>query len=191
MGASTGSTAGPDGELLWRARRRRDRAAYQELVHRHEQALGAYLAARTRDPTETADLLQEVYLRVLTARSRLPRDQASLRPYLLRVAAAALIDRHRRERVRRALPGAALAAVAAPEPDPLETVTHRETVASLRAALAQLPEAEAEVVRLHVYGELPLRQVARVMETPEGTAMSRMRRALARLRQVLMPVGGV
>ena len=55
----------------------------------------------------------------------------------------------------------------------------------MRAALAQLPQRDREVLVLRYLEQLSTREMAEVLGTPEGTVKSRHLRALERLRGLL------
>ena len=60
-----------------------------------------------------------------------------------------------------------------------------EALDAAQGAIRDLPEAQKEVFLLRVSGGLPFHQVATALGIPEGTAKTRMRAALAELRQRL------
>jgi RNA polymerase sigma-70 factor (ECF subfamily) len=51
--------------------------------------------------------------------------------------------------------------------------------------LDQLPSAQAEVIRLRLYGELPLQEVAATVGCPLPTVKSRLRLGLQKLRSAI------
>ena len=67
-----------------------------------------------------------------------------------------------------------------------DTVGQREAVDAVRAALAQLPEEQREIVELKAYAGLTLREIAAATSLPPGTVATRYRAALARLREWLV-----
>lgn len=71
------------------------------------------------------------------------------------------------------------------------TVERAEEIARVRAALHVLPEREREVFLLRQNGELSYAAIAEVIGAPIGTAKTRMRSALLRLRGVLERSGGI
>ena len=58
-----------------------------------------------------------------------------------------------------------------------------ETVEAVRAALAELPDAQRQVVRMRIYEEKTFAAIAEELEIPLGTALARMRAALRKLRE--------
>ena len=75
----------------------------------------------------------------------------------------------------------------APEDDPsaiqsFSAVAHRD---QLERGFRRLPMNQREVVVLHHYACMPLREVAEVLGIPSGTAHSRLNRAMRALRAAL------
>jgi RNA polymerase sigma-70 factor (ECF subfamily) len=64
-------------------------------------------------------------------------------------------------------------------------VEHDERLTRLRDALKELRPEEQEVFLLRQNGELTYEQIADMLDVPTGTVKTRMRLALARLREVL------
>jgi RNA polymerase sigma-70 factor (ECF subfamily) len=57
----------------------------------------------------------------------------------------------------------------------------------VRAAIQELPVDSREIILLREYEGLSYREIARVLDCPVGTVMSRLGRARARLRELLSP----
>ena len=70
-------------------------------------------------------------------------------------------------------------------PDVAEAVERSDTSDKVRAALEVLPEAQRQALELAYLHGYTYRQVADVLDIPEGTAKSRLRLALARLAEAL------
>jgi RNA polymerase sigma-70 factor (ECF subfamily) len=73
-----------------------------------------------------------------------------------------------------------------PSPGPEATLTQRQDLAALGDALNSLPVAWRECLILREVESLSYKEMARIMDTPIGTVMSR----LARARQALQRGGG-
>src|SRR5947208_9255125 len=74
--------------------------AAEQLLAEHTPALRNFLGARCRDADLTAEMLQEVAARLVTATPRLSLN-GNARGYLFRIAANVWRDHLRRELVRR------------------------------------------------------------------------------------------
>jgi RNA polymerase sigma-70 factor (ECF subfamily) len=127
------------------------------------------LYAFTTDLTEAQDVVQEAFARAL-ARPRGLTDIDAPEAWLRTVAVNVVRRRWRRRQILDSIllrdrPVQQL--VAAP-PGP-----ERE---DLRAALATLPRAYREVIVLHYLADLPVDEVAQILDVPVGTVKSRLSR---------------
>jgi len=154
------------------------------LLAEHTPALRNFLGARCRDEDLTAEMLQEVAARLVTAAPRLSLN-GNARAYVFRVAANVWRDYLRRELVRRR----AAILLDSGEPalaDPADArVLERELQAAVRAAVAALPAAQREVVELRHRRGLTFQEIADRLHRPLGTVLTQMRAALARISTAL------
>jgi len=155
-----------------------------QLLADHERALRNFLGARCRDDDLTADLLQEVAARLVTAAPRLSLN-GNARGYLFRIAANVWHDHLRRELVRRraavALDAGEPAVAAAADAPLLED----ELRAAVRRAVDDLPTVQRQVVELRQQRGLTFQQIADRLHRPLGTVLTQMRAALARISAAL------
>ena len=63
-----------------------------------------------------------------------------------------------------------------------------EQLAALRLALADLPEADQQIIHLRHSAGLSFKEIAEVLEQPLGTVLARQHRALKKLAETLQPV---
>jgi RNA polymerase sigma-70 factor (ECF subfamily) len=159
-------------------RRTSERAAAEqalaELYHASYRRLVTQLYAFTTDLTEAQDVVQEAFARAL-ARPQGLTDIDTPEAWLRTVAVNVVRRRWRRRQLLGAImlrerPVQVLVAEA-PTPER----------ADLRDALAALPRAYREVVVLHYLADLPVDEVAGVLEIPVGTVKSRLSRARSAL----------
>jgi RNA polymerase sigma-70 factor (ECF subfamily) len=136
--------------------------------------------ARRWGGAEADDLVQETFARALAARHRY-QVGSNGRAWLCRILCnLAVSERRRRARDER-LRTRVMALVPAepprePEPPPLDE-------ADLAAALASLAPTERRILELAELEELSYREIARTLECPLGTVMSRLHRARRHLRR--------
>ncbi len=158
--------------------------AAEQLLAEHTPALRNFLGARCRDDDLTADLLQEVAARLVTAAPRLSLN-GNARGYLFRIAANVWHDHLRRELVRRraaVVLDAGEPAVAAAADAPL---LEDELRAAVRRAVDDLPTVQRQVVELRQQRGLTFQQIADRLHRPLGTVLTQMRAALARISAAL------
>jgi RNA polymerase sigma-70 factor, ECF subfamily len=153
--------------------------AFAPLVARHAPALLAWIGHGLGLDAHTCDdVAQETFLAAWRHLRTWDAARGSFRGWLFAIARnrARNLARRRRPRLLADPPEAAAASGGSIEP---------EAFRRLDAALADLPEAQrAAFLLAHVHG-LPLAEVARLEDVPEGTVKSRVARARARLREVL------
>jgi RNA polymerase sigma-70 factor (ECF subfamily) len=158
--------------------------AAEQLLAEHTPALRNFLGARCRDADLTAEMLQEVAARLVTATPRLSLN-GNARAYLFRIAANVWHDHLRRELVRRratvTLESGEPALAAAADARLLE----RELRAAVRDAVRALPPVQREVVELRQQGSLTFQEIADRLGRPLGTVLTQMRAALARISAAL------
>ena len=158
--------------------------AAEQLLAEHTPALRNFLGARCRDADLTAEMLQEVAARLVTATPRLSLN-GNARAYLFRIAANVWRDHLRRELVRRR----AATLMESAEPALADAADARVLEHELRAAVHNavhaLPRAQRDVVELRQQRGLTFQQIADRLHRPLGTVLTQMRAALARISAAL------
>jgi len=134
-------------------------------------------------------LTQEVFLRVFRSLKNFRAGEGSFSVWLGRLARNLLIDDYRKNKLDRAsdsledrLPVIETTASAARTDGML---AGREASEMLQAALQKLSPELRETVILRDLEELDYREIAQVLEIPEGTVKSRLNRGRADLARIL------
>lgn len=159
-------------------------AAFDQLYTRHRLPLMRYLQRLLGNPALAEELFQDTWGKVIDARTRYVAS-ARFGAWLFRIAHHLAIDHLRRLRptvdadeVLLAFPGPA-------EDDPLHGLDRSERMERLLQLVEQLPAEQRAVLLMRAEGELSLEEIAAAMQTGRETIKSRLRYALARLRQGL------
>lgn len=187
-----------DEELFGRVCRGDDATAFATLVHRYEGELFAFLHRYLRCRELAEDVFQATFFQVHRRRGRFEQGRP-FRPWLYAVAVRQAIDAHRKDvrhrRVRLdASPvdsgdaGSLAETVAGRESAADEVFEREETRASIRAAVAQLPELLRKPLELVYQGGMKYREAAGILGVPVGTVKSRIHTALLRLGVAGRPV---
>lgn len=145
----------------------------------------------TRNPQDAQDLVQETYLRALAAWPRF-QPGTNCRAWLYRILTNSFINIYRRRRRRNRLANAeddiavALYGTAAlAGTGPREDVGEDELSDEVAAALDSLGAIYREIIILADIDGLKYRDIAKALELPLGTVMSRLHRARQKLRDKL------
>ncbi len=172
-----------DVELIGRLRRG-ERDALASLYDAYAR-LAFGLAYRVlRDPGEAEDIVQESFLTVWRQADRLDPSRGSARALLLTIVHRRSIDALRK-RTNRSENIDAMEPFASNAADPLEFASAAEERDVIRRAIAELPREQRQAIELTYFGGLTVVEMADQQGIPVGTAKSRLRLALDRMRKVL------
>lgn len=153
--------------------------AGNELFERYFEALFRFFRNKVQGDAE--DLVQQTFLACVRNRSAF-RGDASFRSFVYAVARSKLYDHFRANRQREKL-NPLEQSLADLGTSPSQWLAQREDQQLLLQGLARIPLELQLAVELFYFEDLSAAEVARVLEVPEGTVRSRVRRALALLKQ--------
>lgn len=162
-----------------------DEAALAEAYRRHSGASRSLALRLVRDRSLADEVVQEVFVRLWTRADQFDGNRGSLRSFLLAQTHGRSLDVVRSETARRRREERDARLVREPRDGVEREVIGNSIVDEVHRALASLPENERTPVELAYLGGLPYREVARQLGIPEGTAKSRIRSGLSRLRVAL------
>lgn len=163
--------------------------ALAEAYRRHGGAVFALARRVTGDRTIGEEVVQEVFLRLWNQPDKFDPGRGSLRSYLLAQTHGRAVDILRSEgsRRRREENEARMAAEDGYDID--REVWDLALADQVREVMAGLPEDERKAIELAYFGGHSYRQVATMLDQPEGTVKSRIRAGLKRMRAGLVDVG--
>lgn len=164
-----------------------DDRALAEVYGLHGDLVFGLARRVTRDEQLARDISQEVFTYLWELPGRVDLLRGTLRTYLAVVTHRRAVDEVRRSERRNRTEAALVPASAeeGPEAGVVEAATHTWRKQRLAAGLAELPDDQRRAIELAYYDGLTYKQVARVLGIPEGTAKSRLRLAMNRLRSLL------
>jgi RNA polymerase sigma-70 factor (ECF subfamily) len=162
----------------------RDRRSFRTIFEHFGPRLKAYFQRQGVETAQAEDIVQDVMVTVWRKAATFDPARASAAAWIFAIARNRRIDIVRKE--RRPLPEADDPAIARDAPaSPEFIVTASRDGDRLRDALATLPPAQAEIIALSYFEDLPQSEVARRLDLPLGTVKSRVRLGLERLRAAL------
>ncbi len=157
-----------------------DAGAFETLYHRHKNTVAGYIRAMTGSSEEAENIVQEVFLAVIR-RAQSLKPEGNFRAYLLIRARGLALNLRRKPRP---VSDDSIDAVSDAR-GPQAVATQHEEAERLRRAMANLPEAQRDIVSLRTHGQMTVKEIAQMLGEPEGTVKSRYRYALAKLREAL------
>lgn len=181
------SDAGPDDRTLVAASQRGDQAAFGEIVRRYQRAVHRLAWSLTRSAADADDLAQETFVRAWGAIGRFEPGQP-LFPWLARIVTnqAFSLFRTRRRRPETSIDALLEAGQQwGVDDDPADHSANSERDAHLRECFDELAPEHQAVLALRAVQDLSYDEIARALEVPVGTVMSRLSRARAELRRRL------
>lgn len=150
------------------------------------------IAARSLDRAAADEIVQDVFLAVWRKAEAFHAEQGSFRPWVLQLTHWRVINelrrRSRRPRVEPDLEGEWLSSVPDASPEPEDLAWQEERRATIRHALDALPAAQRQALGLAFFDDLTHEQVASRLNLPLGTAKTRIRTGLQKLRVPLAPL---
>lgn len=146
-----------------------------------------YGTARTivRDPAMAEDVAQEVFAEIWRLAPRFDSTKGSARGWAATIAHRRAVDRVRSEQARRNREDRDANLVTAPFDDVSEQVEAGDDRRDVTAALSSLSETQRTAVELAYFGGHTYREVAVLLSVAEGTAKTRIRDGLIKLRDIL------
>lgn len=174
-----------DDATLVRLVAERNEAAMEEIYRRYGGAVSSLAMRVLSDRALADDVMQDVFLGLWRTADRFDPARGKLRTLLLTQTHGRCVDVIR-TRNARAARESKVAAEPTGVPDAIDAELMAITEAELvRNALAQLPTEERSAIDLAYFGANTYRQVAVLLDVPEGTVKGRIRSGLRRLHSLL------
>jgi RNA polymerase sigma-70 factor (ECF subfamily) len=184
--ASEGASSGSDPAALLKRSARGDDAAFAALYDATASRVYGLVLRVLRDPAQAEEVAQETYLEVWRTAARYDAGRGSALAWMLTIAHRRAVDRVR-------------SAEAASRRDVVyqernRAIAHDATAEAaeaaldarrVRGALTELTEVQREAIELAYLGGYTHTEVAGILDLPVGTAKTRIRDGLIRLRDTL------
>ena len=163
--------------------------ALAEAYRRHGGAVFGLARRVLQNSTEAEDVTQEVFLRLWNQPDRFDPDRGSLRSFLLAQAHGRAVDAVRSSSSRRARESRDAMRTAEAEYDMQHAVWDLAVADQVAHAMGKLPDEERRAIELAYFDGRTYREVAQLLDQPEGTVKSRIRNGMRRMRAVLADAG--
>jgi RNA polymerase sigma-70 factor (ECF subfamily) len=157
---------------------------FADLFERHHVKLWEFFYRMTGNRSDSEDLVQEVFLRMIKYRSTF-HSESQFRAWMYQIARNARIDRFSKSRPETPL-GPEATGVAATGAAPHTLVERDEHFSMLNRALMQLPEDKREVLVLARYQEMKYDEIGELLQVEVNTVKVRVHRAMNELREIFL-----
>lgn len=162
----------------------RCRHAFGDLFEFFGPRLKTYFMKTGLSGEQAEDVIQDVMIQVWRKADQYKADRASVSGWVFMLAKSRMIDGLRKTRAPELDPDDPILHPSA-EPAPETTLQIRETSGHLRDLIRDLPEEQQVVLRASFYQGLSHSEIAKRFELPLGTVKSRLRLAVAAMRNEL------
>jgi RNA polymerase sigma-70 factor (ECF subfamily) len=152
-------------------------AAGAAFIRRYQARVYGLVITIVRDPGTAEDVAQETFVRAWRNAGTYDPRRGRVATWLLTIARNAAIDAMRARRPEPLDPEIVAARLQGAADEPLDD---RELV---REALAELPEPQRRALFLAAYAGRTAREIGELEHAPVGTIKTRLRAAMARLRE--------
>lgn len=170
----------------------RDARALESLFDRYGDLVYSTALRVLRDPHLAEDVSQEIFVRLWRAPERYVSARGRFLTWLISVTRNRAVDeirsRSRRQRHETASPEEQEREPAADESqNPLLGAQAAEEARIIRAALAELPPEQREVIEMAYFGGFTQQEISDRLAQPLGTVKTRIRLGMQKLRASLAP----
>jgi RNA polymerase sigma-70 factor (ECF subfamily) len=166
-------------------------SSFEDIMRRHQRRVHRVIYLLVRNEDIADNLTQECFLRAYQKRASF-RGECRIETWLLRIALNLVRDqgKNRRASFWKRLIGVEEHDAAHPlrfaslEPSPERVLLAREELQSVWNALSSLSPQQREIFFLRFAEEMPLLEIAELLELKIGTVKAQLARATAKLREM-------
>lgn len=155
----------------------------KSIIHQTHRKLHQLLYGICRDPHLTADIVQQVYIKIWENLDSIDNDEKIL-PLLKLYSRNIFLNELKRDRIRQKAYDSVLTAEQW-DISGEEYLLNKEQQIQIQAAVSKLPAQQQQIFRMHKEQAMPYRQIATQLNISTGTIEKQMNRALKFLRAEL------
>lgn len=168
---------------LWKKSWPQNIDEFEAFTEMFQDRLYRFIFYRVHNHQDTEDIIQSVFLQAYTKRVKLKYIQNNAGPYLFKMAFNAYIDHFRKRKRQNETPIDTIPSDSfIQDRDGIEAI--KETL-EIKRLLQQLPEKQAEVIRLRVLDDLDFEEIAQILGCFTTSIRSRYRYGVNKLKQII------
>ncbi len=176
----------PDADLA-EALLARDEGALSEAIRLYGPLVHGMARRILNEPSMAEEVAQDTFVALWRRPGAFDPERGTLLAFLLGVTRNKAVDLVRKEESARRMTASLLAEAEATSKHPPanEEMVEAERRQDVKDALSRLSEVQREAIVLAYFGGRTYREVAEELGIPEGTAKTRLRDGLTRLRELM------
>lgn len=153
---------------------------YEQVYKEYRPKVMGYIRSKISNSYDAEDLLSTVFIKVYEKFETFDQSKASVSTWIYTVARNTLIDFFRVRKVHDEIAEEDIV-----EDDAYQGILDKETLEELAGALEKLPERERDLIILHYYNGLQLKEIAERMKMSYSNCKLVHGKALMRLREYM------
>ncbi len=153
---------------------------YEQVYNEYHKKVMGYIRSKISNSYDAEDLLSTVFIKVFEKFETFDQSKASISTWVYTVARNTLIDYFRVRKVHEEISEEDIV-----EEDAYQGILDNETLEELAASLEKLPERERDLIILHYYKGLQLKEISIMMKMSYSNCKIVHNKALMRLRQYM------
>ena len=167
-------------EKLFKKIGNNDMEALEDLYNLTERTLYAYVLSIVKNHDETLDLMQETYLKIMSA-AHLYKPMGKPLAWMFTIAKNLYLSKIRKEKRE-----INMDSIEMEDDTKFSYVTDRDDKMVLETALNILTEEERQIILLHAVSGMKHKEIAESLELKLSTTLSKYHRALKKVKEYLM-----
>jgi RNA polymerase sigma-70 factor (ECF subfamily) len=189
IGKAAHSGSGKEVQLMKKIKAK-DANALEELYNQYNGLLFGLIISIVKKKEEAEDILQEVFMNIWQKAHTFDEERGNVYGWLVTMTRNKAIDRTRskdyktQEKASVNLDDPAFS-LKGDKFDPLETTIYSDRAKMVKKALAEIPEAQREVLKIAYYRGMTQSEIADHLNIPLGTVKTRTRQGMLKLRDLL------
>lgn len=152
--------------------------AFDELVRTHEEWIKSLLLKIIRNPEDTKDLSQDVFVKIYFALPKF-RFESEFKTWVYRIVINQTNNYFRKEKLLSWFRGESSDNIEIPE-----TQFDYEQKMDIYKLASNLPKIQRNIVLLKAYQDLPFREIAKILSISENSAKVSFHKAKANLKRM-------
>lgn len=158
-------------------------SAANELVSKYYKEIYAFCYKQTMDDDLSLDLTQEIFISALQSMHTYDRKKASFRTWLYKLASNKIVDYYRSKSYRYTQTARQIDDYEIMDKvDMVISLEYKEEVEKVTAIVNQLESSSQQIIRLKLFGEYTLKEIATMESIPLSTVKTRYYSSLKKIR---------